>query len=381
VAEVGSSSTDRGDIRLRILLFSDLCLDRPYPWATPAAAESRRAAQREALVEILIAARKYSVDAIACAGDLFARHTVTPAHIEWLIAAFRSAGVPTILIAPGNHDFVGPVGGYTRHDWPDNVIIFDTDQLTPVSIREGVTIWGAAHTEAHRFGSFLEGIAVDRPGVNLALFHGTELAGGEREPDRDSCATFLEADIERAGFDHALVGHYQRPHFGMLHTYPGAPLAHDFRSGPGGGSVLVTLKQDGSLEREYLRTTAPPPLYDLEVDLTDAQSQQQVIERAIASIAGRTGVIRLHLAGHLSPGLILRYQDFVDQLGSIGELIIEPAAGVDIELGQIGEEPTIRGQYVRDVVESTELSEAQQQRVLLIGLRALAGHDELEGLA
>jgi len=379
VAEAGLSSTDRGDIRLRILLFSDLCLDRPYPWATATAAESRRAAQREALVEILTAARNYSVDAIACAGDLFDRHTVTPAHIEWLIAAFRSAGVPTILIAPGNHDFVGPVGGYTRHDWPDNVIIFDTDQLTPVSLREGVTIWGAAHTEAHRVRSFLEGTVVDRPGVNLALFHGTELAGQEREPDLDSCAAFLEADIERAGFDHALVGHYQRPHFGMLHTYPGAPLAHDFRSGPGGGSVLVTLQQDGSLEREYLRTTAPP-LYDLEVDLTDARSQHQVIERAIGSIAGRTGVIRLRFAGHLSPVLILRYQDFVDQLGSIGGLIIESAADVDIELGQIGEEPTIRGQFVRDVVDS-ELSKAQQQRVLLIGLRALAGHDQLEGLA
>ena len=380
MAEAGLSSTDREDIRLRILLFSDLCLDRPYSWATAAAAESRRAAQREALVEILTAARTYSVDAIACAGDLFDRHTVTPAHIEWIIAAFRSAGVPTILIAPGNHDFVGPVGGYTRHDWPDNVIIFDTDRLTPVSLREGVTIWGAAHTEAHRFRSFLEGVAVDRPGVNLALFHGTELAGAEREPDLDGCAAFLEAHIERAGFDHALVGHYQRPHFGMRHTYPGAPLAHDFKSGPGGGSVLVTLQPDGSLEREYLPTTAPP-LYDLEVDLTDAQSQQQVIERAISSIAGRTGVIRLQFAGQLSPGLILRYQDFVDQLGSIGELIIEPLADVDIQLGQIGEEPTIRGQFVRDVLESTELSKAQQQRVLLIGLRALAGQDQLEGLA
>ena len=380
MTEAGSSSTDRADVRLRILLFSDLCLDRPYPWATAAAAESRRAAQREALVEILTAARNYSVDAIACAGDLFDRYTVTPAHIEWLIAAFRSVGVPRILIAPGNHDFVGPIGGYTRHDWPDNVIIFDTDQLTPVSLREDVTIWGAAHTEAHRLRSFLEGSAVDRPGVNLALFHGTELAGQEREPDLYSAPAFLEADIERAGFDHALVGHYQRPHFGTLHTYPGAPLAHDFRSGPGGGSVLVTLHQDGSLERNYLRTTVPP-LYDLEVDLTDAQSQQQVIDRAIASIAGRTGVIRLHFAGHLSPGLILRYQDFVDQLGPIGHVLIEPEPGVDVELGQIGEEPTIRGQYVRDVVESTELSKAQQQRVLLIGLRALAGHDQLEGLA
>lgn len=82
------------DARLRVLLFSDLQLDRPYEWAPPALAERRRAADREALVEILGLARQHDVDVIVCAGDLFNRRTIRPANMQWLIAAFRSASMP-----------------------------------------------------------------------------------------------------------------------------------------------------------------------------------------------------------------------------------------------------------------------------------------------
>jgi hypothetical protein len=50
------------DIRLCLLLFSDLQLDRPYLWASPAIAEARRAAAKQSLVEILIQARQHAVD-------------------------------------------------------------------------------------------------------------------------------------------------------------------------------------------------------------------------------------------------------------------------------------------------------------------------------
>lgn len=366
-------------IRARILLFSDLCLDRPYLWAPPATAEARRGAQREALVEILTIARQHSVDAIACAGDLFDRHTVKPTHVEWLITAFRSADVP-VLIAPGNHDFIGALGGYTRHQWPSNVSVFETEDFAPVRILDDVTIWGAAHTEAHRAASLLRGVAVDRPGFNLALFHGAEVAGYEREPDLDRCADFDEGEIAEAGFDHALVGHYQRPHFGRLHTYPGAPMAHDFATGPSGGAVLLTLSTNGGIEREYLPTTVPQ-LHDLEVDVSDAESSQDVVSRAVAVADQRAGVIRIRLTGRLSPWVILRHDEFVDQIPSASELIVELDPSLTISLGELEKEPTIRGQYVRDVVGSELTDDERLRSVLLIGLRALAGMDDMEGLA
>lgn len=362
--------------RLRLLLFSDLHLDRPYEWAPPALAEARRAAARQALVDLLGVAREQVVDLIACAGDLFDRRTIRPADMQWLIAAFRSAGVP-VLIAPGNKDFVGPLGGYTRHEWPDNVTIFDTDRFTPVEVADGVTIWGAGHTEAHRARSFLDRFEVDRDGVNLALFHGAETSGAEREPGLEPCAAFDEADLQHAGFDHALVGHYLQCHFGRLHTYPGAPIAHGFGD-PAGGAALVTLQADGSIDREHLNL-ASPELHDIEVNLTGAKSTKDVIRRAKAAVGDRSGTLRLRLTGRVPPDLLLRREQFLDLVASTDDLLLEWEAEVDVDLDQLADEQTIRGQFVRDVLSSARLTDERRQRVLLIGLRALVGSDALEG--
>ncbi len=364
------------DGRLRLLLFSDLLLDCPYEWAPPALADARRTAAREALVELLGTARQHGVDVIACAGDLFDRRTVRPDTIQWLIAAFRSAGV-RVLIAPGNRDFVGPLGGYTRHEWPNNVSIFDTDRFAPVEVADCVTIWGAGHTEAHRDRSFLDRFDVDRDGVNFALFHGAERSGFEREPYLDACATFEEAAIGRAGFDHALVGHYQQPCLGRLHTYPGAPIAHGFGAKPAGGAVLVTLQNDGSIEREYLGLTSPE-LHDVEVDLSGVRSTKDAIRRAQDAVGDRSGTLRLRLVGRVPPNLLLQREQFLGLGASADELLLEWDAEVDVDLEQLADEQTVRGQFVRDVLSSARLTDELRQRVLLVGLRALAGSDALE---
>ena len=55
------------------------------------------------------------------------------------------------------------------------------------------------------------------------------------------------------------------------------------------------------------------------------------------------------------------------------------ASGVRVayDFDTIAIEPTVRGQFVRDVRESA-LEAEQQRRVLVAGLRALAGRDDLE---
>lgn len=368
--------TPRGKERLRILLFSNLLLDRPYEWAPPAVADARRESARGALVELLGAARSHAVDVIACAGDLFDRRTVAPATIQWLIAALRSAG-SRVLIAPGNRDFVGPLGGYPRHEWPHNVTIFEEARFTPVEVADGVTVWGTAHTEAHRSRGFFDGFRVDRDGVNLALFHGAERSGFDREPNLESCAPFDESAIEAAGFDHALVGHFQDSYFGRVHTYPGAPIAHDFGNGATGGAALLTL-DDGRIEREYL-DLASPPFHEVEIDLTGVKSEREAVKRVATCLTGRSGVLSVRLSGRLPSELVLQREDLLRAGQTADELILQWNVDVDVGLDGLEAEQTVRGQFVRDVLASATMSDERRQRVLLIGLRSLAGSDTLEG--
>ncbi|MDP9420452.1 MAG: metallophosphoesterase [Actinomycetota bacterium] len=370
----GSRRAAGATARLRLLLFSDLLLDRAYEWAPPAIADARRAAARQALVELLGAARARSVDVVACAGDLFDRRTVAPATMKWLTTALRSAGVP-VLIAPGDRDFVGPLGGYTAHRWPDNVVVFQTDRLIGVDVGRGVRIWGAAHTEAHRWRSFLDRFEVDGGDVNLALFHGAERSGANRETGLDPCAEFDEDEIGRAGIDHALVGHYRRPHLGLLHTYPGAPLAHEFGYGPTGGGVVLTVTESGAVERECV-AFASPPLNDVSFDLTGARTNRDALKRVSAAVADANGVVRLRVTGRCRQEIVLRHDDLTRLAKGADDVLLAWEAEIE-GVEELASEPTVRGQFVRDVLEE-RLDPDRRQRILLIGLRALAGSDVLE---
>lgn len=368
----------KADTTLRILLFSDLQVDRPYTWASANVAEARRAAAREVLVTILGDARARGIDLIACAGNLFNRRTVRPSSIRWLATAFRSTGVP-VLIAPGSDDYVGPLGGYVRGDWPDNVVLFERDEFTPVEVADGITIWGAAHTEAHRRRGFFDGLEVHREGVNFALFHGTEASALEREPDLDPAALFDEDDVEAAGFDHALVGRCREPHLGGVHTYPGVALPHDFGTVTPGGGVLVTLRSDGLIDREMVEVPSLP-LCEITLDLTGAATPKEVLHAAAESLAGRHGVVRLHLVGRTPVEVLGGAVDFTELKASGCAVLPSWETTVDADLEQLADEQTVRGEFARELL-GADISDQRRARIAGMGLRALSGDGDLEHLS
>jgi DNA repair protein SbcD/Mre11 len=356
---------------VKVLLFSDLQLDRPYPWAPADVAQSRRQAARDVLVKLLEEARERKVDVIACAGNLFNRRTVSPKSIRWLATVFRSAGVP-VLLAPGSEDYVGPLGGYSRADWPDNVLVFEEDHLTPFEVRDGVKIWGAAHTEAHRRRAFFEPISTDPDELNLVLFHGTEVSALEREAELDPNAVFAEDDVTSSGFHHALVGRCREPHFGRFHTYPGSALPHDFATRTPGGGVVVTVTTDGSVQRELVETPSSP-LHDLTVDVSGSVTEQDILAAVERVLSGRTGIVRLHLVGRLP----LDVDEDVELTSiKVPGCTFQPVweTTIDADLEELAEEQTVRGEFARELLEAN-LSDQRKARLARIGLQALSGQE------
>jgi hypothetical protein len=163
-----------------------------------------------------------------------------------------------------------------------------------------------------------------------------------------------------------------------MHTYSGAPIAHELGNGVSGAAVLVTLADDGTIERELIELSSPA-LHDVEVDLTGAKSARDAVKRAGTHLAECSGIVRLRLTGRVVPDIVLQRDDFVRLVPSADELLLDWEAEVDVDLDELAEEQTVRGQFVRDVLASRSLSDERQQRVLLTGLRALAGSDVLEG--
>lgn len=362
---------------MKLLLFADLHLDAPFAWASPETARSRRRNRRETLTRILALAQEEGVDAILSAGDLFEQERVSPDTVEFLRASFARTDVP-IYLAPGNHDWLSDRSPYALVDWSPNVHVFTEARLLPVTLADGLTLWGAAHRAPANTDGFFAGFRPDRGGQHLALAHASERSLlGWQEEGKQPHAPFDAREIAEAGIAHAFLGHYHLPRDADRHTYPGNPDPLEFGEEGERGAVIATVGADGSVSRER-RPVAVSQVHDVTVALDGAAHEDDVRAAVTAAIGGLAGCARITLVGELGPAASVDVRDLARLGEHLDGLVVRAGQlSVGYDLDAIRSEQTVRGEFVRDTLEAIE-DEELRRRVLLTGLRALEGRADLE---
>ena len=366
---------------MRVLHFADLHLDAPFRWAPLDLARGRRQALRQTLQRICELAVEQGVDVVTCGGDLYENERFTPDTAQFLQATFAELDPMPVFLAPGNHDWFGAKSLYRQADWSPNVHVFNVGALTPFPLADGLTLWGAGHRAPANTPGFLDDFRVDRGGVHIALFHGSERgAFGFQEEGKVPHAPFHAEQVSRAGLDHALLGHFHKPVDAPTYTYPGNPDPLTFGETGSRGAVLVEIAGDGAVTKKRF-SVATSAVHDVLVDVTGVTHADEVGQRVLDQVGSLAGVVRVTLSGELGPDVDLRLQDIlalrVPNLDALLARLGLVTVGYDFD--RLKEEPTVRGQFVRDVIAADNLNDTQRQRVLITGLRALDGRsNELE---
>lgn len=361
---------------MRLLHFADLHLDAPFAWAPPEASRLRRRNRRDVLLRILALADRERADAILCAGDLFEHDRFGPDTVAFLRATFAATSVP-VYLAPGNHDWYSDRSPYARVDWPANVHVFTEPHLVPVTLVDGLTLWGAAHRAPANTDGFFAGFVPDRAGVHVALAHASERTVlGWQEAGKQPHAPFDAGELERGGIAHAFLGHYHVPRDAERYTYPGNPDPLEFGEEGDRGAVIAEVRPDGRVVRTRHRV-ALSEVHDVVVRLDACLHSDDVRSSVIGAIAGLAGSVRVTLTGELPPSVELDVGE-LQRLGThLDALVVRlERVRVGYDLDALAGEATVRGQFVRDAQRIAD--EERRRRVVLTGLRALEGRADLE---
>lgn len=368
---------------MKLVLFGDLHLDAHFAWlgVGQEAARRRRQALRDTLRNILAVVHETQADALLCSGDLYEHERVSPDTAAFLRAIFEEIAPTRVFISPGNHDWYGSQSLYKHVLWSTNVHIFSEAELTPIELEEGLTLWGGAHQAPADTSNFFEGFSTqERSGVHLALVHASEQSWwAEIESGQQPHAPFRAEQIEAAGITHALLGHLHTAKETPSFTYPGNPdpLAFGER-GLVRGAVVVTIHSDGSIERERHRV-AVTEVHDVEIDVTGCISREEIRDRIRSALSGFRGYVRACVRGEVEPSVELFPGDLRVTVPGIEDMVIDfNDVRVRYDLDGISKEPTVRGQFVRDVRQTTDVDEDERRRILVTGLRALDGRSDLE---
>ncbi|HTJ28026.1 MAG TPA: metallophosphoesterase [Candidatus Limnocylindria bacterium] len=334
----------------------------------------RRAALADAFVRIVDLAIERRADALTIGGDLYEAERAGPQTARFLFEQFARFGGP-VLVAPGNHDPYSSRSLYARDDLPPNVHVFAEPTWSTHPLGDGITVYGFGHTPAEP-GRPFAGARFERPGVRIALVHGSD--EDRCPPGKRATAPFTLAEIRAAGAACALVGHYHNGAVvadaqGPALAYPGSPEPIKFGERGNHGALVVTVR-DGTVSIEPVET-ARTRLGDLDVALADAASEHAVLgalEDALRPF-GRDDYLRVRLHGTVAPGTRVDRELIADRFGGALGAIEVVDETVDADYAAIAREPNVRGRAVADLLARADGGDEDARAALRYALAAFDG--------
>ncbi len=357
---------------VRLMHLADLHLGSPFSYLGDKA--NQRAKDIEnALWRALESAPAKHVHAIMIAGDLFDSFSPPPELVGRVKSAFEKAaenGIAVILI-PGTHDShrYGRCV-YHKEVFPGVDILFGAAKPVQKELNgERVYFYGFSSGERGEKPAFCRG---DEKGTHVALAHGTVTEGTHWSASaRDF--SLRENDIGSSGFHYVALGHHHNfREFkcgGVPAIYPGTLEGLKFGEDGDRYLVIAEISENGaSIEKiKHNQRT----ISEIRVDLTLAgiESTEELIT-ALEKHADPDGIARVCITG--TAGFLLEPQTIEARLANRFfhlEVTDETSVCGSDMIRALKGENTIRGLFVRKMLDKIEQSSAEERAPLEHALR------------
>lgn len=361
----------------RFIHAADFHLDSAFGALSARQAASRRRESRELVQHLADYVRQHRIDAVLLAGDLFDSEKAYRETGEQLAQALGTMEA-LVLIAPGNHDWIGPGSPWENVCWPDNVTVFRENRLTAVEVPAWNAVFhGAAFTGPEQRTGFLTGFRAPQDGrVHIGLLH------GEIDPAEARYNPIHREEIAQSGLAYLALGHIHKRteprHYGdTLCAWPGCIEGRGFDELGEKGFYEGTVREDGSVELAFV-PFARHRYERLEVDVT-GKDPRKAVEEVLPPeteqdlyrilLTGETGEQGVDLAG-LSERLESRFY----------ALELQDHTRIAEDLWLRSGEDSLRGLFLQELKRRRELASTPEQRELIdraarFGLAALDHRD------
>ena len=360
-------------------LHLDSSLSRHY---TREGAERRRQELLSGFLRILDFAEREDAAALLIAGDLFDSPAVSGETLRTVLDAFRAHAGLSVFYLRGNHDTENVFRTFSEA-LPENLHFFTTD-WTSYRIAAHVTLSGreflyGRQTPAARGDAFTKGLSLLEEDFNLLLLHGTLSMHGEGQENGEGLIP-LSALRHRA-IDYLALGHIHGIQGGELDArgcwqYAGCPEARGFDECGEHGVFLLEIDEAMHHCTRRRVDLGLRHFHEIPVEVDGAESNAALLERMRCLLPGEEDAARFLLRGKRAPSLRIHTEFLRQQLAAslhLTEVVDETRLEVDYE--GLRREPGLKGEYVRLLEESSELTEEMRTELLQLGLRILMGEE------
>ena len=367
---------------IKILHCADLHLDSPMAALGITKSELRRNDLRASFTALTLSVKTNQVDFLIISGDLFDSEYVSKDTVALLKREFENIPDCKIIIAPGNHDPYTNNSCYRRGEFPGNVYIFDSPELSYFDFPEkNTTVYGWAFTEEHMASAPLGGFTPENPSrINILAAH------GDLDRPGSVYCNIPSKRLREIGFDYAALGHrhaYEATEDARI-AYSGCLEGRGFDESGEKGAILAVIEKNEISRFAAKFVKFSRHTYHIEnLDVTGAASNVDVISKIEDFIAenhyNEESALRLNLVGSVSGDFKISPSFIRDQFPQLFILQAVDCTMPMLDRDKLKGDITIRGAFFRALEADLESGDKEQREIaamaLRYGLAALGGND------
>ncbi len=374
---------------VKILHCADIHLDSAFVSGDARKSVVRKNELFSSFSSMMTYAKNNSVDIVLISGDLFDSENVTRDTASLLQREFADNPECRFVIAPGNHDPFTESSIYNKIDFPPNVYIFKTPNVTCFSFDDlNCDVYGYAFTSPCLSYNPFKGIKPNlNSRINIMCAHGDMLSNTS-----DNCPITVQ-DIRESGFDYVALGHI---HAGgtvqkaddTFYAYSGCLEGRDFGECGYKGAIIGTLeKEKCELKADFKPLRFSKRRYEIErLNVSGAKGVSDILP-ALKSVVelnnyGTDTLLRVILEGDTSADFVISESAFslvAEKLFYL-EIVNKTRPFFDVE--SLENDPTLRGAFYAEL-KPLLTSEDEEERetafaALKYGLSALGGNNVID---
>ena len=371
---------------IKILHCADLHLDSPMSARDISRAEAGRHDVRAALTSLVMYIKSNSIDFLLISGDLFDGAFVSRETVALLCHEFASIPDCRVIIAPGNHDPYTFASYYRLAELPENVFVFDSEEIKYFDFPEkNTTVYGWAFTSDFLDTCPINGefVVASPERINLLVAH------GELDVSESKYCPIQSKVLAKCGFDYVALGH-RHAYDGVKEcgegyiAYSGCLEGRGFDELGVKGAIAAVIDKNSTpkMSSKFLRFCKRR--YEIaDCDVTGAASNADMLDRIAKLISdahyAEDTILRVRLVGEVGAECKPSVAFLEGQFPSVCSIEIVDATAPIGSGERLKDDPTLRGAFYRSL-EGMLASEDESERelasmALKYGLAALCGSD------
>lgn len=359
---------------MKIIHCSDLHLDSKME--TNLNKEKAKERKNEILItfeKMVEYAKQNEVQVIIIAGDLFDKKTVSAKAKKIVKNAILSNPKIDFIYLKGNHDEAGFMD--EDEEFPENLKTFNSNSWSSYEY-DNIIISGIEFGQIDNYELY-SSLLLEKNKTNIVVMHGQE---AETELKDKAEIINLKA-LKSKNIDYLALGHihsYKQEKLDKrgIYCYSGCLEGRGFDECGEKGFVLLNV-QDGKIKSEFI-PFAYRKIYEVHVDITGAVETKEIEDRIIEKIKeiSELSLVKIVLDGEVELGeerdldyLTKKFEQYFYYLK------IEDKTKIKIDYTKYQNDISLKGEFIRTVLDQKDLTEEEKNKVITTGLKALAGED------